>query len=110
MDHKLHDMMSLDMARHLCRKLRENPLLLQRVQGQLDYLETIERQCKPEYRQAWIDAVGSGLEATLALALDESERGQVLRSCSPMGVLWETPEERLEWITVWKKNHKGERK
>lgn len=47
---------------------------------------------KPYYEQ-WLDILNEGVEATAAALVDPSEKGQVLRSCSPFtGVL--TQEER----------------
>lgn len=106
MDHRLHDRLSLSMARYLCERLAGQPELLQKVRDHLAYLETLELQCRAEYRQAWIDAVNSGVEAVIALATEESDWGQAIRSCSPLGPLWESPRERLTFITEWKKKHR----
>jgi hypothetical protein len=51
-----------------------------------------------------LEAIENGVDAIVSLSLDLSDRGQVLRSCSPMGVVWKNQKERLEFINEWKKS------
>ena len=94
------------MARFLCRRLAGQPELLETVGNHLAYLSTRECQCNPAYRSAWVEAVNAGVPAVIALAVEESDWGQAVRSCSPLGPLWESPRERIHFITAWKKEHR----
>jgi hypothetical protein len=41
------------------------------------------------------------VEGIERLILDEGDNGQVLRSCSPFGVLWTSPVERWDYLRWW---------
>ena len=54
------------------------------------------------YWLEWQKNIEQGIEAVIGLALESTERGQVMRSCSPFGVLWRSPTERWEFIEIWR--------
>jgi hypothetical protein len=107
MHHYLHDWRSLDIHRLLGERLKNNPGLLTRLKEQFALWDALPHgsQMKAEYRQAWLNAVDAGVDAVYALATEDSERGQVLRSCSPFGVLWASPGERLAFMRAWQKQY-----
>lgn len=52
------------------------------------------------YLLQWLDILDRGIEEALAVAVEDTERGQVLRSASPFaGVL--TEDERLAFLKAW---------
>lgn len=62
------------------------------------------------YFQQWEDALDAGPDAVLAIMTDRSERGQVLRSASPMtGLGLLDPQERTKILTShrshWRRTH-----
>ena len=103
MHHELHNRRSLDMHRLLTERLRKNPGLLPQLKARIEYWDSLPygSQMKSEYRQAWLDAIAAGVEAVCALATENSDRGQVLRSCSPFGSLWTSADERLAFMRAW---------
>ena len=52
------------------------------------------------YTQAWLEAVRSGYEAVETLALQKTDYGQVIRSCSPFSCLWDD-KERMIFLKKW---------
>ena len=107
MHHYLQDLRSLDMHCMLAKRLRANPGLLPRLKAQFEHWDSLPHgsQMKAEYRQAWLTAIDGGVDAVHALVTEESDRGQVLRSCSPFGVLWASPGERLAFMRDWTTKH-----
>jgi hypothetical protein len=54
------------------------------------------------YARRWAQLVDQGMDAAIAMALDEGEDGQVMRSCTPLaGVL--TEDERRAFLADWKR-------
>ena len=89
---------------HLFPRLRENPARLMELRKQWDYWLALPGfSCNPAYSEAWLKAIDEGLEAVERLILDEGDNGQVLRSCSPFGVLWSSPVERWDYLRWWNK-------
>ena len=107
MHHYLQDNRSLDMHCMLAKRLRQKPELLSSLKAQFAHWDSLPRgaRMKAEYRQAWLTAIATGVEAVCALATEESDRGQALRSCSPFGTLWTSPAERLAFMRTWIKKH-----
>jgi len=103
MDHYLYDLRTYDEHIHLFARLRKNPARLLELRKQWEYWLALPGfSCAPAYSTAWLKAVDEGLDAVERLILDESDLGQVLRSCSPFGVLWEFPRERWDYLRWWK--------
>lgn len=91
----LLDARSLALHQAAVGKLRAHPELLDRARQTLErWRETESPNSKP-YRAMWRQAMDQGLEAVVALALDESEHGATMCRCSPLAVLLDE-EERLE--------------
>lgn len=88
----------LELHRLIARKLQANPALLGLVRANLASRDAPAHSSA--YRQAWREAVDAGLAATLAAALDPSERGATMRSCTPLGCVL-TDEERARFFEDW---------
>lgn len=91
---------SLALHRLVVQKIRRDPVLFDRVQQTLTRrYEKLDPSSLP-YVIAWQKLVDLGMEAALAAAIDETERGQVLRQNSPFaGILSE--QERLDFLRSW---------
>lgn len=60
------------------------------------------------YLMEWQSILDQGMNAALSVAVEDSERAQVLRSTSPFaGVLDE--EERLAFLAAWKSSWRAKR-
>lgn len=101
-----HDQLSLSVHCFLLERLKKEPELLRLLKERWDiWLNSPDFACKPEYVQAWLDAISSGVGGVVGICTREDDQGQVLRSCSPIGALWHSPEERLEFMREWKGQH-----
>lgn len=89
---------SLELHQLIARKLRADPALLDLVRANLEQREAPAHFAA--YRQAWREAVEGGLAATLAVALDPSERGATMRSRTPLGCVL-SEEERARFCEDW---------
>jgi len=92
------------MHRLIAERLRRDPALLARVRATLlRWSPQVSERTRPALAQ-WLAAVERGLDATLALATEDSERGATLRQSSPfVGIL--TPRERFQFLREWKARH-----
>jgi len=91
------DLRSLRLHQLVAQKIRADPALFSVVR------ETVERQLTNSmpsvsiYLLQWLDILDRGIEEALAVAVEDTERGQVLRSASPFaGVL--TEDERRAFL------------
>ncbi len=109
MNHSKIDTLSFAMHLHLATRLSKNPLLLADMKKCVDtWLKSEKCPGSTGYLQQWLDAIEKGPEAVISLATETSEQGQVLRSCSPFGVIW-TPKERWEFIRQWREDRGGKK-
>lgn len=85
-------------------RLRREPALLGKVRATLErWLPEVSPRARP-HLEAWRGIVASGLEATLAVLAEDSERARTLRQSSPfVGIL--TNRERFEFLRAWKRRH-----
>ena len=103
MTHREIDTLSYDMHVFLSQRLRRRPDLLPRLEQCVErWLELPTSQSGAPYMREWLETLRHGSEAAIALATEQSERGQVLRKCSPFGTLWESPQERWQFLRDWK--------
>lgn len=106
MEHQDLDRRSLDIHRFLMRRLVAEPYRLSDLKDQWDFWLSLPHfSCSQLYIDAWLKAIEEGVDAVVRLATDESDFGQAIRQCSPVGVLWESPKERWEFLREWKKTH-----
>jgi len=89
---------------YLFARLRDNPDRLLDLRATWNYWLSLPNfSCGKPYVDGWIKAIDEGLDAVEKLIRDEGDWGQVMRSCSPFGVLWNSPQERWEYIRWWKR-------
>lgn len=106
MNHSQIETLSFAMHLHLATRLRQDPILLAKMKTCIDsWLASGRCAGSTEYLREWLDAIQKGSNAVVSLATDTTERGQVLRSCSPFGVIWNNPKERWDFIRQWKDSH-----
>ena len=94
------DARTLAMHRLMVEKIRREPALFARLGDALVRWQQTAAPGTRSYLAAWQALVDQGPEACFAVALEESDRGQVMRSCSPFqGVL--TNAERWAFLKSW---------
>jgi enoyl-CoA hydratase/carnithine racemase len=102
--HQEIDARSLAMHRLIAEKVRREPALLEAAKATLARWRSIGDASTRAYDEQWERALSEGLEATLRVALEDSERGDAMRQCSPFpGIL--TPRERFAFLRAWKDSH-----
>lgn len=106
--HQQIDARSLAMHRLVARKIRSNPELMTRAEATLARWRTIVSASSQPYLQEWERLFEEGLEASLAVATEDSDRAAALRQCSPFaGIL--TNEERLSFLREWRRDREAPR-
>jgi hypothetical protein len=88
------DARSLALHRAAACRLREDPSRFERVKATLQRWHRLADPASRPLLQAWQAVVDRGLEACVALAEEESERGQTMRQASPLAGILE-PRERF---------------
>lgn len=100
------DRKSLALHQLVADKLRHDPSLFRKVQENLDSLQRSSAISTLAYYVDWQQAVDQGMDFALALAVEESERGQSMRQASPFaGIL--TEPERLAFLKSWSDRHEA---
>jgi hypothetical protein len=96
-----HDRKSLALHRAIVAKLRAHPELFDRVRERMPpYVARGKELGSGAYVRRWAQLMTEGMDAAIAMALDEDEDGHVMRSCTPfVGVL--TEDERREFLAGW---------
>jgi hypothetical protein len=94
---------SLALHQLVVQKIKREPVLFARIQENLD-----RRKAKPTlgtlpHVMHWQRLVDEGMEHALSVAIEKSDRGQVLRQCSPFTRIL-TESERLDFIQSWPRN------
>lgn len=95
---------SLALHHFIADKLRKDPGLFDCVKATIKRWHKIVCENSQRYVMEWERLTEQGLEACLAVALEESERATTLRQCSPFGCVL-TPRERYEFMNEWKRNY-----
>jgi len=102
--HREIDARSLAMHRLIAEKVRREPALLEAAKATLARWRGIGDGSTRPYDEQWERVLNEGLEATVRAALEESERGDAMRQCSPFpGIL--APRERFAFLRAWKDSH-----
>ncbi len=102
--HQEIDARSLAMHRLIAEKVRRDPALLEAAKATLARWRSIGDGSTRPYDEQWERVLNEGLEATVRIALEESERGGAMRQCSPFpGIL--APRERFAFLRAWKDSH-----
>jgi len=104
--HQMLDQRSLAMHRLIAEKIRQNPELFEKARRTLArWRGAVDASAQP-YLIEWERLFASGLEATLAMVEEDSERASALRQCSPfVGILPER--ERMGALKDWRLDKKS---
>ena len=98
------DAKSLALHHLVVQKILADRSLFGKVQENLDRYQAQADSSVRVYLTEWQSIVDLGIDAALAVALEQTERGQVLRSTSPFaGILTET--ERVSFLHTWAAEH-----
>jgi hypothetical protein len=102
--HQEIDQRSLAMHRLVASKVRQNPQLFLKVQGTLARWRQTVCEASQPYLQEWERLMGQGMDACLAVAVEDSPRADALRQASPFaGVL--SHHERFQFLKTWRAEH-----
>lgn len=94
------DRKSLELHRLAVQKIKADPALFHLVQERLTRFMARTSAASSPYLMEWQSILDQGMDVALSVAVEDSERAQVLRSSSPFaGVLDE--EERLAFLAAW---------
>jgi hypothetical protein len=93
------DRRSLDLHKLIAQRLRGNPALLDQTRATLARWRSMDARGCAGWDE-WSAALDRGLDATLEAMLDEGERGQYLRSCTPFTRVL-AARERAEFLKSW---------
>ena len=98
--HQEIDERSLAMHRLIAEKLRRDPALFENVRATLIRWRSTVCQASQPYLNEWELLIQQGMDACLAVAIEDSQRATALRQSSPFcGVL--TEPERLAFLKTW---------
>ena len=104
MHHQRLDQRSLELHRLIAERLRQHPERLEGVRRTLARWAVIVSPHSQPYVAQWQRLVDAGMEAALAVALEDSERASTLRQCSPFGSVL-APKERFAFFKQWSSDH-----
>lgn len=94
------DAKSLALHHLVVQKILADRSLFEKIQENLDRYQAKADGSVRVYLTEWQSIVDLGIDAALAVALEQTERGQVLRSTSPFsGILTEL--ERMSFLSTW---------
>lgn len=103
-NHPELDQRGLALHRLVAEKIRAEPARFERARATLARFRRIVDVRSQPYMRAWQQVFEEGIEAVLALATEDSERGAAMRQSSPFaGVL--TDEERSAFFRQWFEEH-----
>lgn len=86
--HQDIDERSLAMHRLIAEKLRHEPALFEQVKVTLARWRTTVSPSSQPYLEEWESLMNQGMDACLAVAVEDSERAKALRQSSPFaGIL-----------------------
>lgn len=98
--HFRHDALSFDLHKALCEKLAANPEFLNDLIARNEWAINQSSGWDSELHK-WKRTLKRGVEATISLACEKSERGQVMRSRSPFAAIVDQ-EWRLDFLDEWR--------
>ncbi len=104
MDHRLHDQRSLAMHMLIAEKIKNDPSLLEVAKATIARWRPNMATHSLPYLDAWQQILEQGVEATVAAAVDPSERGTQLRQGAPFASIL-TQAERQEFLRAWHAEH-----
>jgi hypothetical protein len=102
--HQLLDQRSLALHRFVAQSLHEHPDRFESVRQTLARWKRIVSPDSQPYVAEWQRLIDAGMDAALAMAVEDSERAAALRQCSPFcGVL--AHRERSAFFKQWSADH-----
>lgn len=102
--HQEIDRRALAMHRLVAEKIRQNPALFDKAKLTLArWRQTVCVSSQP-YLHEWQLLMNQGVEACLAVAVEDSEHATALRQSSPFAGLL-THQDRFEFLKTWSQNH-----
>lgn len=97
-----HDRKSLALHRLVTEKLRKNPDLLQQAKSiLLRWIPNATAGTVHYYLNVWLAVIEEGVDSSIELMTEESERATALRQSSPFSCCL-TPKERIEFLEDFK--------
>lgn len=103
--HEEIDARSLELHRRIADKIRADPALFDKARATLArHRQLVSANCQP-YLVEWERTFEKGIEATLALATEDSEWGAAMRQSAPFaGIL--SNKERWDFLRDWRRPHR----
>lgn len=102
--HQEIDARALAMHRLVAQKIRQNPALFDKAKATLARWRTMVSVSSQPYLQEWEILMHQGVEACLAMAVEDSERAAALRQSSPFAGLL-THQDRFTFLKTWRLDH-----
>jgi hypothetical protein len=104
--HQDIDSRSLALHRLVADKMKRDPALFDRARSTLARWRTSVAPATQPYLAEWERLMDQGMEACLAVAVEDSEKGNALRQSSPFcGLL--TNQERFAFLKTWSQSHEA---
>ncbi len=101
------DARSRALHRLVADKVRLEPARFERARTILRHWRIVVCENSQPYLAEWEGLFRQGVEPTLAVAVEDSERADALRQCSPLaGVL--TNRERWAFLRDWSRSHEAQ--
>ena len=102
--HQEIDQRTLAMHRLVAEKIRQDPALFDKATVTLArWRKTVCASSQP-YLHEWERLMNQGMEACLAVAVEDSEHATALRQSSPFAGLL-THQDRFAFLKAWSLNH-----
>jgi len=98
--HQQIDARTLALHQEVATKLRRDRALFERARATLRRWRSTVSPASQPYLMEWERLMDQGLEATLAVALEDSEHAAALRQSSPFSAIL-TPRERFAFLKAW---------
>ena len=95
---------SLALHRLVANKIRHDPSLLDKARATLQRWHAIASPRTFGYLDTWQSLLDADVEVCLAVATEQSQRGDALRQASPLACLL-TNQERFAFLKQWKVDH-----
>lgn len=106
--HQEIDERSLALHRLIADKIKRDPALFGKARETLSRWRTMVSAASQPYLEEWDHLVKQGMDACLAVAVEDSQRAAALRQSSPFtGVL--SNGERFAFLKNWSREHEKQR-
>lgn len=102
-DHQELDDRSLALHRLIAEKIRQDPSLFNKARATLASWRTRVSSRSQPYLDEWESLMNQGIEACMAVAVEESEHATALRQSSPLSGLLSN-QDRFAFLKTWTKD------